>query len=71
MFRLLPRGFTNKDLRNHIEPLLGRDPGTITTGQATYDLRRLRHHNFIERFPHSHRYRVTPTGHKHAPLFWG
>ena len=66
VFRLLPRGFTNHDLRHHLEPLLGRDPTAITTGQATYDLRRLRHHGFIERVPHSHRYRVTNTGHRQA-----
>jgi hypothetical protein len=68
VFRLLPRGFTNHDLRHHLEPLLGRDPTAITSGQGTYDLRRLRHHRFIERVPHSHRYRVTDTGHRHALL---
>jgi hypothetical protein len=66
IFRMLPRGFTNRDLRAHLEPLLGRPPGTITSGQGTYDLRRLRHHGFIERIPHSHRYRVTPDGHRQA-----
>ncbi len=66
MFRLLPRGFTNRDLRDHLEPLLGHQPGTISTGQGTYDLRRLRHHGFIERIPHSHRYRVTAQGHRQA-----
>jgi hypothetical protein len=66
MFRLLPRGFTNRDLRDHLEPLLGRPPGDITSGQGTYDLRRLRHHGFVERIPHSHRYRVTPDGHRRA-----
>ena len=66
MFRLLPRGFTNKDLREHLEPLLGRHRGNLTSGQATYDLRRLRHHGLIERIPHSHRYRVTTEGHRTA-----
>lgn len=66
MFRLLPRGFTNRDLREHLEPLLGRPGGSLTTGQATYDLRRLRHHGLIERIPHSHRYRVTADGHRTA-----
>lgn len=66
VFRLLPRGFTNRDLRHHLEPLLGHEPSAITSGQATYDLRRLRHHGFITRIPHSHRYRVTDTGHRHA-----
>src|SRR3954451_13539858 len=66
LFRLLPRGFTNQDLREHLEPLLGRHPGDLTSGQATYDLRRLRHHGLIERVPHSHRYRVTADGHRTA-----
>jgi hypothetical protein len=66
LFRLMPRGFTNADLRDHLEPLLGRHPGALASGQATYDLRRLRHHGLIERIPHSHRYRVTAVGHQHA-----
>jgi len=66
IFRLLPRGFTNRDLREHLEPLLGRAPGTFSSGQGTYDLRRLRHHGLIERIPHSHRYRVTTEGHRRA-----
>lgn len=66
MFRLQPRGFTNADLRAHLEPLLGLHPATLSRGQATYDLRRLRHHGFIERIPGSHRYQLTDTGHAHA-----
>ena len=34
----------------------------MTTGQMTYDLRRLRQHGLIERIPHTHRYQVTSTG---------
>jgi hypothetical protein len=66
VFRLLPRGFTNRDLREHLAPLLGLPPGTITSGQATYDLRRLRCHGFVERIPRTHRYRLTDAGHRHA-----
>jgi hypothetical protein len=66
LFRLLPQGFTNKDLRDHLEPLLGHHPGELTSGQATYDLRRLKHHGLIEPIPHSHRYRVTQAGHARA-----
>jgi hypothetical protein len=66
MFRLQVRGFTNRDLRDHLEPLLGRPPGTTGSSQATYDRRRLRHHGFIERIPHSPRYRVTTEGHRRA-----
>ena len=62
VFRLLPHGFTNAGLRNHLAPLLGTEPGHMTSGQITYDLRRLRHHGLIERIPHSFRYRVTDTG---------
>jgi hypothetical protein len=62
VFRLLPNGFTNADLRRHLAPLLGKDPGHMTSGQITYDLRRLRLHGLIERIPHTFRYRVTGTG---------
>lgn len=62
VFRLLPNGFTNADLRRHLAPLLGKDPGHMTSGQITYDLRRLRLHGLIERIPHTFRYRVTRTG---------
>jgi hypothetical protein len=62
IFRLQPGGFINADLRALLAGYLGRPPGTITPGQATYDLRRLKDHGFIQRLPHSHRYRVTDTG---------
>ena len=41
---------------------MGRDPQSITPGQMTYHLRRLRLHGLIERVPRSHRYRVTQQG---------
>jgi hypothetical protein len=66
MFRHLPQGFTNQDLREHIAQLLGLLPGHFTQGKMTYDLRRLRLHDMIERIPRSHRYRVTPFGFKAA-----
>jgi hypothetical protein len=62
VFRLLPRGFSNRDLREHWAPLVGRTPQSITPGQMTYHLRRLRLHGIIERLPRSHRYRVTDHG---------
>ena len=62
VFRLLPRGFSNRDLRNHWAPLIGKDPNTITPGQMTYHLRRLRLHGLIERMPNTHRYEVTEQG---------
>lgn len=66
VFRLLPNGFTNRDLRTHLAPLLGKHLEDITSGQTTYDLRRLRLHGLIERIPKTHRYQVTNTGLRHA-----
>ena len=69
IFRLHPAGFLNKDLRALLGEYLGRPPhgqGSITAGQATDDLRRLREHGLIERIPHTHRYQVTSTGLRHA-----
>jgi hypothetical protein len=66
MFRLQPNGFANRDFRYHLAPLLGITPEQLSTGQISYDLRRLRHHQLIERIPHTHRYRVTDTGIRHA-----
>lgn len=68
-FSIQPRGFSNRDLRQLLAPLLGRAPGTFTQGQMTYDLRRLRLHGLIERIPRSNRYRVTAAGLRIAMLF--
>ena len=65
-FRLLPAGFTNRDLRTHLAPLLGLTPEAMTSGQITYDLRRLRIHGLIRRIPHSFRYQVTAAGLRQA-----
>src|SRR5271166_443081 len=62
VFRLLPRGFSNRDLRDHWAALLGKAPDDMTPGQMTYHLRRLRLHSLIERIPGTHRYRVTRLG---------
>jgi hypothetical protein len=61
-FHLLPRGFSNRDLRERFAPLLGKDPSQITPGQMTYQLRRLRLHGLIVRQPRSHRYLLTDFG---------
>lgn len=66
VFRLAPHGFTNRDLRSLLTELLGTHH--ITTGQMTYDLRRLRAHGLITRIPGSHRYQLTTTGLHHAML---
>lgn len=59
VFRLLPQGFSNKTLRQHLQPLLGK---LLSQGKMTYDLRRLRLHGLIERIPQTHRYQVTDFG---------
>jgi len=66
--RLLPRGFTNRELRTLVAPLLGQPPEDITAGKMTYDLRRLRAHGLIARIPKTRRYQVTDTGLQHALL---
>jgi hypothetical protein len=60
--RLLPRGFTSRELRELLAPLLGKNTEDIKPGQMTYDLRRLREHGLIGRIPRSRRYQVTSTG---------
>lgn len=68
IFRLLPHGFRNRDLRAHLAPLLGTPAETMTAGQLSYDLRRLRHHGLVDRVPGTHRYTVTDHG-LHLALF--
>ncbi|MCA1708956.1 MAG: hypothetical protein LC808_39040, partial [Actinobacteria bacterium] len=68
VFRLLPGGFLNRDLRGLLAEMLGTHPQEITTGQISYDLRRLRAHGLITRLPGTHRYQVTDTGLHHATL---
>ena len=65
-FRLLPHGFTNAVLRRHLAPLIGKTPDLMTSGQITYDLRRLRMHGLIERIPGTFRYQVTDAGMRSA-----
>jgi hypothetical protein len=62
VLRCQPNGFTNSDLRALTGELRELQPGAVTTGQATYDLRRLKHRGLITRIPHTHRYRVTDHG---------
>lgn len=66
LFRLLPQGFANRDLRQHMAGLLGKAPEQIPPGRMTYELRRLRLHGLIERIPSSRRYRVTDFGFRTA-----
>jgi hypothetical protein len=59
---LRPAGFTSRDLRHYLAPQLGKTPEDMTGGQISYDLRRLRAHQLIERIPHSRNYQVTQDG---------
>jgi len=69
VFRLLPEGFANRDLRALLARLLGVAPDTLTPGSLTYQLRRLRLHGFIARIDGTHRYHVTPRGLRTALFF--
>ncbi|MHB8669898.1 MAG: hypothetical protein ACYDAD_04945 [Acidimicrobiales bacterium] len=62
LFALQPRGFANRDLRQHLAGLLGIPPDTLTPGMMSYELRRVRLHDIIRRFPHTNRYHLTPFG---------
>src|SRR5713226_9692326 len=69
LFQLLPTGFSNRNLRENLAPLLGKKSADLTQGRMTYQLRRLRLHGMIERIPKSHRYRVTDLGLRAAWFF--
>ena len=68
LFRLQPHGFTNKDLRTLVADLRAIPPQELTTGQMTYDLRRLRTRGLIARIPNTHRYTITDYG-LHTAMF--
>jgi len=68
-FALQVRGFTNRELRDRLAPLLGLGPDDPTPGRMTYDLRRLRLHGLIKRLPKSHRYHLTHQGIQVALFF--
>jgi len=53
VLRLLPLGFSNRDLRELLAALLGLAPSTMTQRRMSYHLRRLRLHGLIERVPHT------------------
>jgi hypothetical protein len=59
-------GFTNASLRGLVAGLLGTD---YTTGQMTYDLRRLWLHGLIERIPRTNTYRLTAEGQRVAVFY--
>lgn len=65
-FTHLLAGFDNRSLTQLTSALLG---APYTSRHATYDLRRLRRKQIIERLPGTHRYRLTPHGRAIAVLF--
>jgi hypothetical protein len=69
LFRLLPEGFRNADLREQLAAPLGQDPSSMTQGRMTYHLRRLRLPGLIERMAGTHRYRVPEVGLRVAVFF--
>lgn len=62
----LVAGFDNRTLTDLMASLLD---APYTNRQATYDLRRLRRKNLIERLPHSNRYQLTALGRRVAVMF--
>ena len=66
LFRMLPNGFSNRDLRERVAPLRGAD---VPPGRMTYDLRRLRLHGLIRRIPGTRRYETTDAGLRLALFF--
>lgn len=62
----LVAGFDNHTLTQLMASLLDTP---YTNRQATYDLRRLRRKNIIQRLPHSNRYQLTPLGRRVAVMF--
>ncbi|NJL26840.1 MAG: hypothetical protein HC897_02635 [Thermoanaerobaculia bacterium] len=68
MFCFQSNGFRRRDLLAPLAELLGLKAAEMTGGQLTYDLRRLRLHGVIERVAKTHRYRLTATGLRVAPL---
>lgn len=69
MFRFLPQGFRNGDLRRDVSQLLARPAHDLSPGQMTYQLRRLRLRGLIKRIPGTQRYEVTDSGQRMA-VFW-
>jgi hypothetical protein len=59
-------GFTNRSLRARVATLFG---APYSTGQMSYDLRRLRLKGLITRLPHSNTYVLTPDGQRVAIFY--
>ena len=59
-----PDRLRNKDLRPTVAELMSVPADAYTSGQMSYDLRRLRLKGLIERIPETHQYRLTQLGAK-------
>ncbi len=59
---LICGGFRNRDLKSRVAQLLGKEEPEISTGQMSYDLRRLKGHGVIRKIEGTHRYEVTEEG---------
>lgn len=59
-------GFRNRQL---VERVTALTDSAYTSRQATYDLRRLKRKDLIEKIPRTHRYHLTPLGRRVAVLF--
>jgi hypothetical protein len=70
LFRNVPRGFSNAQLRHILAPLLTCSAEDLKSGRMTYHLRRLRLRGLIERIPKTHRYQVSDTGLRTALFYW-
>jgi hypothetical protein len=59
---LICGGFRNRDLKSRVAQLLGKDETEISTGQMSYDLKRLKGHSLVRKIEGTHRYEVTEEG---------
>jgi len=69
LFRHVPRGFSNAELRLILTPLLTWSADDLRPSRMTYQLRRLRLRGLINRIPRTHRYQVSDAGLRSA-LFY-
>jgi hypothetical protein len=67
-FAFTPKGFTNAHLRERVGALYEAGPKGYTAQRMTYDLRRLRLKELVQRVPKTHRYVFTAAG-RRAALF--
>ena len=68
-FRSVIEGMRNRELRRQVASLLGVSVEQYSSGQASYDLRRLVRKGLLCRALNSQRYDVTPYGWKVARLY--